>query len=70
MPAERSAISPIEDLFGNLCYVVAAAEKRSFRQAAAELGLRESTISRGIRELEDETGVALFIRHLGGVKLT
>src|SRR5579871_4265281 len=53
-----------------LHYVLAAAAKRSFRQAAAELGLRESTISRGIRELEDEIGVALFIRHPGGVKLT
>lgn len=53
-----------------LHYVLAAAEKRSFRQAAAELGLWESTISRGIRELEDEIGVALFIRHPGGVRLT
>jgi DNA-binding transcriptional LysR family regulator len=57
-------------VLGNLRYVVAAAEKRSFRQAAIELGLWESTISRGIRELEDEIGVALFIRHSGGVKLT
>lgn len=53
-----------------LRYVVAAAEKRSFRQAAAELGLWESTISRGIRDLGDEIGVALFIRHPGGVTLT
>ena len=57
-------------VLGNLRYVVAAAEKCSFRQAAAELGLWESTITRGIRELEDEIGVALFIRHPGGVKLT
>jgi DNA-binding transcriptional LysR family regulator len=53
-----------------LRYVLAAADKRSFRQAAAELGVWESTISRGIRELEDEVGVALFIRHTGGVTLT
>jgi DNA-binding transcriptional LysR family regulator len=51
-------------------YVLAAAEKRSFRQAAIDLGLWESTISRGIRDLEDEIGVALFIRHPGGVRLT
>lgn len=53
-----------------LRYVIAAAERQSFRQAAVELGVRESTISRGIRDLEDEIGVALFIRHPGGVKLT
>ena len=53
-----------------LRYVLAAADKHSFRQAAAELGVWESTISRGIRELEDEAGVALFIRHPGGVTLT
>jgi DNA-binding transcriptional LysR family regulator len=53
-----------------LRYVLAAADKRSFRQAPAELGVWESTISRGIRELEDEVGVALFIRHPGGATLT
>jgi hypothetical protein len=40
-----------------LRYVLAAAEKRSFRQAAIELGVWESTVSRGIRDLEDEIGV-------------
>jgi DNA-binding transcriptional LysR family regulator len=70
MSAERSAIPPLKIVLGNLRYVVAAAEKRSFRQAAIELGLWESTISRRIRALEDEIGVALFIRHPGGVKLT
>ena len=53
-----------------LRYVLAAAEKRSFRKAAVELGVWESTISRGIRDLEDEIGVAIFIRHSGGVTLT
>jgi DNA-binding transcriptional LysR family regulator len=42
-----------------LRYVLAAAEKHSFRQAAVELGVWESTISRGIRDLEHEMGVAL-----------
>jgi DNA-binding transcriptional LysR family regulator len=50
--------------------MLVAAEKRSFRQAAMELGVWESTISRGIRDLEDEIGVALFNRHPGGVTLT
>jgi DNA-binding transcriptional LysR family regulator len=53
-----------------LRYVLAAAEKHSFRQAAIELGVWESTISRGICDLEDEIGVSLFIRHPGGVTLT
>lgn len=53
-----------------LRYVLVAAEKHSFRQAANELGVWESTISRGIRDLEDEIGVGLFIRYPGGVKLT
>jgi DNA-binding transcriptional LysR family regulator len=53
-----------------LRYMMMAAEKGSFRQAAIELGIWESTISRGIRDLEDEIGVALFIRHPGGVELT
>jgi DNA-binding transcriptional LysR family regulator len=55
---------------GYLRYVLAAAEKHCFRQAAVELGVWESTISRGIRDLEHEMGVALFIRHPVGVTLT
>ena len=57
-------------LFQCLRYVVSAADKGSFRQAAIELGVWESTVSRGIRDLEDEIGVALFTRSTGGVKLT
>lgn len=51
-------------------YVIAAADNGSFRRAAAVLGIRESAISRRIRDLEDEIGVALFIRHHSGVTLT
>jgi DNA-binding transcriptional LysR family regulator len=71
-PRSRGMItSPLSKIvLHNLHYVLVAAEKRSFRQAAIELGVWESTISRGIRDLEDEIGVALFIRHSGGVELT
>jgi DNA-binding transcriptional LysR family regulator len=62
-PASRVALQ-------HLRYVLAAAKMRSFRQAAIEIGVCESAISRGIRDLEDEIGVALFIRHPGGVRLT
>lgn len=54
----------------HLRYVIAAADNGSFRRAASALGVQESAISRRIRDLEDEIGVALFIRHHGGVNLT
>ena len=54
----------------HLRYVLAAAERSSFRRAAASLCIQESAISRRIRDLEDEIGAALFIRHPGGVTLT
>lgn len=54
----------------HLRYVIAAAEHGSFRAAAEALGVRVSAISRRIRDLEDEIGVALFVRHQGGVSLT
>ena len=47
-----------------------AADRGSFRQSAIEFGVWESTVSRCIRDLEDEVGVALFIRSSAGVKLT
>lgn len=54
----------------HLRYVVFAADRGSFRRAAIALGVQESAISRRIRDLEDELGAALFIRHSGGVILT
>lgn len=53
-----------------LRYVIAAAEHGSFRQAALAVGVRESAISRRIRDLEDDAGAALFIRYQRGVTLT
>jgi DNA-binding transcriptional LysR family regulator len=54
----------------HLRYAVAAADHGSFRRAAMALKIQESAVSRRIRDLEDEIGVALFIRHSGGVILT
>jgi DNA-binding transcriptional LysR family regulator len=53
-----------------LHFVVVAAESGSFRRAAKVLDVPESTISRRIRDLEDELGAALFIRSHGGISLT
>jgi DNA-binding transcriptional LysR family regulator len=51
----------------HLRYVVAAAEHGSFRKAALALGVQESAVSRRIRDLEDEIGATLFVRHHAGV---
>lgn len=53
-----------------LGYFLAAVEHGSFRKAASSLGVQESTVSRRIRDLEDQLGASLFIRHNGGVRLT
>lgn len=54
----------------HLRYVIAAAEQGSFRRAAEVMGVRVSTMSRCVRDLEDRIGAALFIRRSHGVKLT
>ena len=53
----------------HLRYFLAACEHGSFRKAGAALGIRESTISRAIRDLEDSLGASLFQRYAGGVRL-
>jgi DNA-binding transcriptional LysR family regulator len=45
-------------------------EYLSFRRAATVLGVRQSAVSRRVRELEDELGVSLFERHHAGVRVT
>lgn len=50
--------------------IIAAAEHGSFRRAAAALGVRQSTLSRRIRHLEEQLGVKLFERSSGGVRVT
>src|SRR5438309_615358 len=45
-------------------------EHLSFRRVATVLGVRQSAVSRRVRELEDELGVSLFERHHAGVRVT
>lgn len=51
-------------------FVLAAAEQMSFSQAAQALDTRVSTVSRRVRELEENLGVGLFERSSAGVRLT
>jgi len=52
-----------------LRYFIAATDYGSFRKAATALAVHESSVSRQIRDLEDELGASLFLRHSGGVRL-
>ncbi|MFC5393989.1 LysR family transcriptional regulator [Bosea vestrisii] len=54
----------------HLRYFVAAADHGSFRKAGTAIDVKESAISRRIRDLEDHLGASLFQRHNGGVSLT
>lgn len=53
-----------------LRFVLAAAEQMSFSGAAQALNIRVSTVSRRVRDFEDEIGVTLFERTPAGVRLT
>jgi DNA-binding transcriptional LysR family regulator len=62
----RSAAVALE----HLRFAVSAAEHGSFRRAAEALLLRQSTLSRRIRELEELIGLTIFERSSGGVRAT
>lgn len=54
----------------HLHHAIAAADHGSFRRAADALLLRQSTLSRSIRQLEETIGVTIFDRSSGGVRAT
>jgi len=54
----------------DLRWAIVAAQHRSLRQAADTLHVRQSTLSRGLRDLEYQLGAALFERTNGGTRPT
>jgi len=55
---------------GHLRAFEAVARHLNFRAAAEEMALTQSAVSRQIQALEEEVGVALFLRHTRAVELT
>jgi DNA-binding transcriptional LysR family regulator len=64
----RSELDAVEIRY--LRYALASAEHRSFRRAAEALRIKQSTLSRRIREMELRFGVELFARSPTGVRPT
>ena len=56
--------------FGSLRYLVAAAETGTFREAAAQCGVSQPTLSAQLAKLEDELDQLLLERGRRGVRLT
>ena len=54
----------------SLRYFATVARRGSIREAAEELHVAQSALSRQIQKLEQEFGVPLFQRHARGVELT
>ena len=54
----------------SISQAILVAEHLSFSRAAQVLGVRQSAVSRRVRELEDKLGVSLFERDASGVRLT
>lgn len=51
-------------------YALASAQYGSFRRAAAALNIQQSTVSRGVRNLEDRAKAKLFERDHAGIRPT
>jgi LysR family transcriptional regulator, nitrogen assimilation regulatory protein len=56
--------------FRQIRYFCAVAAHRSFSKASAKLHIAQPALSRQIHTLEDELGVALFVRTVRGVEVT
>src|SRR5260221_4945298 len=54
----------------SLIHALAVAEHLNFRHAASALGVSQSSVSTGIKQLEQDLGILLFERRHRGVRLT
>lgn len=81
-PARTRSLPPKPLIFGcytfclcpmelrHLRYFVMAAEERNISRASARLFVSQPSVSRQIKDLEDEFGVKLFLREPNGLRLT
>lgn len=58
------------EMFRGIVPFTAVAEERSFRRAAARLGVSTAAVSKAVKALEERVGLALLSRHGGRVGLT
>jgi DNA-binding transcriptional LysR family regulator len=56
--------------FRHLRYIVAIAETRNFTRAADRLFLTQPSLSRQIKDLEDDIGFPIFLRNRSSVDIT
>ncbi len=66
----KSSYTIPRNLLDGLEAFLRVAERRSFREAAEDLGVSPSAISQTVRQLEERIGVPLFIRTTRSVGLT
>ena len=56
--------------FRHLKYIVPVAETANFTRAAERLFLAQPSLSKQIKDLEDEIGFPIFVRNRDGVRIT